>query len=54
MTLRELGEWCLSWPEDLDKQVAMTDFLNFRTKPKDLTIVVHSKSPRIVIENEEA
>jgi len=53
MTLRELGEWCLSWPEDLDKQVAIIDPINYRTKPKDLTIVV-GKAPRILIENEEA
>ena len=53
MTLRQLGEWCLSWPEDLDKQVAIIDPINFRTKPKGLTIVV-GKPPRILIENEDA
>jgi len=38
MTLRELGEWLISWPGDLDKEVYFLDPLPFEAKIEDLTM----------------
>lgn len=52
MTLRELGEWLISWPGDLDKEVYFLDPLPFEAKIEDLTMECDRlKNDKVIITN---